>query len=256
MFPTTNQFHEDTFDGVVIKIPKWMIDLNGDVLKKALNDLKLSLEASTGNSMEKMISLNELSNYENKKDRIQTEKDTREKAKQLAIQKDLDLANHVIIPCTWKDKQGVVNSLRIPLKNGEELTFDIEEVLTKKGNESAEFRKKFDKLIPDINLYQFAWDNNMSELSQLLKKNDDTKNCYFSFNGFTVQYGWQLAIKYKILFAKVYSKRNSKLYYIESPIGYETGSGRDPNKFTTIYANSINLDDYEFKNLTFTKKAK
>lgn len=254
----TNQFHEDTFDGVVIKIPKWMIDLNGNVIKDALKHLETILEDSTGNSMDKMLSMNELANYESKKDTIQKEKDKRENAKLSEEKREADLANQNIIPTIWKNKQGVIDGgLRVPLKDGTELYFNTDEIVTKKGNETVEFREKFNKLIPEIDLFKFSWINNMPYLTWLTSHDKHIVDIdkYFKFNGFTMAYGWNLAIKYKVLSAKVYFKKGNKIYYTEYPIGYESGNDRDPTIFKVISFNKlIDLDNYELKYTEFIKK--
>lgn len=162
-----NKFHEDDYDGVVLKIPLWFIEMNN--LDQQFNLFKESLKTADKSMYlaDHQKNLYELDNWQLKKSFIKEKKDKLENDKRAREKEYQDIINGNKFILDWK---------RINLTIGDTVSFsedaeslDAMKVCTKSGVK-AEYKRLFKEKVKSIqDLIDFSYHNNIPIYGSVLK---------------------------------------------------------------------------------------
>lgn len=247
------KYANSEYEGMVIKLPLWFVDINKEELQPILNKLSEFLEerALSNQHPDVVNSVFEMKNLNVKKEQHLLEQKRIEERREKEREIRQALVRHDILPIFWQT-EGAVSSdsdhIEFPLTNGESLTFEKSFFLTTKGNETATGLKKLSELHDLIDLKKFVIRNGLTELMSLVSympNNVDWKQ-YVKLTGFSIGYGWSFRVKCSIMKLKHYTQIDR---YYDCSLRF--------NKEGLCYlleGREVSLEEYELKGLEFRKK--
>lgn len=226
-----NNFHEDDYDGVVLKIPSWFIKMNE--LEKEFETFKVALHSANKSMyyLDHQRNLYELDNFNNKREIVDKKKKEIKENQNKVIKRINSLMNGEFYELEWVNVKCVFDSI-VRLIDGEQ--YEEEYIFTKSGIK-ASFEKLFREQI-----------KNYDDICQLSKMNysnvelfvqlENSKSEFIDMNYtlFQSSQGWgRMGISLDRLNVK-YDWRKSKngYKYMSSPLiqlkggafGYVTGN--------------------------------
>lgn len=136
----SEDFHEKEYDGIVIKIPSWFIEMNN--LLKPIDEFKSSLVSCKLSIMhpDYLRSVYEIDNYKFKKEKILKEKAETEESQKRAIERYNKIISGEIILLEWRKYEIIADDDNFIIGND---YFSFNDIFTKKLNIKSEFKKKF-----------------------------------------------------------------------------------------------------------------
>lgn len=244
----SNKYHDEDFEGVVIKLKDWFLELNPNV-KDAIDNLYKELKSANLSVHEPnyVKSLYELKNLGNKRNEINENKKIAEANRLLRIKKEKEEKEELLkyneIPCVVEENRIYLqnnNDTCIELEDGETLT--LWEFMTERENIKVPLKRKLENECNDYEKLQKFIERNPS-----FKSINDYIVCDYIKNNinFNIRVNNQglIIITHNCLCAEIYYMKKDGLYSTREKL-YINPNGGVKSYFDTTIKNEINFNDY------------
>lgn len=250
MFP---KYIDPSYEGIIVKLPIWFVDINKDELEPILKQLQefLDKKALSNKHPDVENSVFEIENISKKKEQYLLDKQRSEERIEKERQKRQALVRHEILPTFWQTEGSVsddIDHIYFPLIGGEILTFDKSFFITQKGNETSAGLKKLAEIHDQIDLKKFAIKNGLMDLMSFVSYMPDDTNWkqYLKLTGFSIGYGWGFRVKYSIMKLKHYTQIDR---YYDCALRFKEGV-----LCYLLEGKEVSLEEYDLKGLEFRKR--
>lgn len=159
------KFHDENYDGVVLKVPKWFIEMNG--LEKQFAEFEAALKSATKSTMypDHLNNIHELENRAEKVEIIKGKRDEEKKLADFRTEKQNKLISGEIYELYWSKENRAMDSEfirigdamddKVPYKE-----FEFSDYMTDKLNVKSAFIKQIKGVVKDFaSLKSFAKNN-------------------------------------------------------------------------------------------------
>jgi len=209
------KFNDNDYDGLVLKIPAFFIELNGlqpviDELYNKLNDCRKSMYLP-----DHLNNLYELENIQTKKEMVKDRKDLEKKAQQRKEERQYKILSGEIYELEWLRQTASLDREYLII-NDENIDYD--EYMTGKLNVKASFIKKITPLISTIEtLKEFALKNCYPLYNSI--NYADNRMIDINIKFYCTNYAANMGISYQRLHVKTdWSKTDKYLRYRQHPL--------------------------------------
>jgi len=242
-----SKFNDEEYNGLVIKLPKWFIDLNNlnDILSKLKDDIESNVSLSTMfPDYEK--SMYELEHYSDKIDITKEIKKSHDESEERIRKYYQSRVNKEIFDITWTEVRHTL--IRSKLYIGDDV-YELDDLL--------ELKSKDKKILTEINnrinnlnkeeIEKFVLDNNLNDVNVY----EYDTHWRFTYNTIYIDNYMNPSFRFEILSIKWYVDRyhyydNLRLWWDHNDYYFILPTKRKGGK--------IFLNDYERKDLNLIKK--
>lgn len=247
------RYIDDEYDGVIVKLPRWFIDLNGlgNIVDKFTSDIEKQTSMSTFYG-DYVNSLYELKNYRDKVETVSLAKQREAEEKERARLYYNSRINKDILDITWVEEREVL--FRPVLYFGED-SYDIDDLIEMRANEKrvmAEVNDRIQKLTPS-ELKEFLLVNRILYLDKL----EYGVHYRFPKNAIYIDNRLNPSIRYEIIGIKWYISNGN--YYDKVRLNFRFTESKE-NLFFTLrtkkYGDKIMFNDYTVNGSVLEKKKK
>ncbi len=246
----TRRNHEELYEGVVIKLPLWFIEMNN--LQNPLKELRgeLSKAKKSVHHPDYQRTMNELENYPTKAKKAKERAAKKEADEKKSKQEFSAAADNRILQTSWEDRRMNFKFFDVRYAGvvWEEKDYKVGEVI------NPEFVENMKKLFnSDVFVFEdFCGENALDVLCDDYEK--APKECFkLSDNLLSINEDGGLTLHYKRQLVRYTSKKDKSSYsYNEHPINYDV-----EKKLYWIYGyyiDRVELTDYDFNGEIFTLK--
>jgi hypothetical protein len=243
-------FNDSAYDGLVLKIPAFFIELNElqpiiDALYSKLQECNKSMYIT-----DHLNNLYELENIHTKREKVKNRRDVEKKQEEQRAERQRKIISGEMYELEWLKKTAPIDRSYIILDNE---SIQEDEYMTNKFTIKAAFVNKITPLISTFDdLKKFAKINCHSLYHNMCDANDKLIQIGIKF--YTTNYNGNMGITYQRLHIKTdYTQTAKYIRYRHFPLiqfedgcfGINKGGNRE---------NYIRLDGYEMKGLTLIKK--
>lgn len=253
----SNEFHDDNYDGVVLKIPSWFIDMNE--LDPSMKELLEKLQSCSKSKFypDHLKNINELSEYKTKKQQIETRKKQQDELLRKAQDAFQRVTSGVDYELEWVTERSVFDDVERITFPVDDFNFNEKDVFTKNGIRS-EFEKKFKERIKTVeDLKNFARDNSNNNGMLYHHLKGATEETFNISSLSLYQSGiFLLGLTYERLMIKnewkPMKRSNNRWSYHKSPLILEEDGTYSFNRF--LKNEYIKLDGYVRSGMKLIKK--